>query len=371
MGLTIVQLLPALEMGGVERGTVEVAQELCRRGHRAIVISAGGRLENQLRQAGAEHVAWPIGAKSPLTFRFVPRLRRFFRRERVDIVHARSRLPAWLAHFALRGMLAARPAFVTTVHGPYSVNRYSAIMTRGDRVIAISRWIERYIRANYPKVDPARIRVIPRGVDPKIFRHGHVPEAAWRAEFERAFPQTRGKQLLTLPGRLSRRKGQQDFLSLLRALIQRQPPVHGLIVGGAHPRRAAYVSELQGMIRNLGLASQVTMTGPRGDLREIMAISRIVFNLSIEPEGFGRTTLEALSLGVPVIGYAHSGTAELLEELYPAGLVATGNQDELLARTMQFLASPPPVPASHPYTLQAMLDATMDVYHSLARAQDA
>ncbi|HTT08430.1 MAG TPA: glycosyltransferase family 4 protein [Gammaproteobacteria bacterium] len=367
MGLTIVQVLPALEMGGVERGTVEVAHELCRRGHRAIVISAGGRLEGQLRQAGAEHLTWPIGTKSPLTFRFVPRLRRLFRQERVDIVHARSRLPAWVAHFALRGMMAARPAFVTTVHGPYSVSRYSAIMTRGDRVIAISRWIEQYIKTNYPKVDPEKIRVIPRGVDPKIFRHGYLPDAAWCAEFEQAFPQTRGKQLLTLPGRLSRRKGQQDFLSLLRALTQRRLPVHGLIVGGAHPRRAAYVRELQDAIHDLNLASQVTMTGPRNDLREIMAISRIVFNLSTEPEGFGRTTLEALSLGVPVIGYAHSGTAELLSELYPTGLVPTGHQDELLARATQLLNAPPPVPASHPYTLQTMLDATLDVYQSLAR----
>ncbi|MCG8323936.1 MAG: glycosyltransferase, partial [Thiotrichales bacterium] len=139
MPLSVIQALPALEVGGVERGTLEVAAELAARGHRSIVISSGGRLVSELARAGSEHINCPIGKKSLLTFRHVFTLREIFRRQNIDIVHARSRLPAWLCWLALRGMPAdRRPAFITTVHGPYSVNAYSRIMCYGKHVIAIS-----------------------------------------------------------------------------------------------------------------------------------------------------------------------------------------------------------------------------------------
>src|SRR3990172_8309015 len=122
------QLVPAMEVGGVERGTLDVADGLVRRGHRSIVVSAGGRLVPFLVGGGSEHVQWPIGAKTPLTLRWTGRLRRLLRENRVDILHARSRLPAWIAYLAWRGMQPERrPGFVTTVHGYYSVNPYSAV----------------------------------------------------------------------------------------------------------------------------------------------------------------------------------------------------------------------------------------------------
>ena len=134
-GLNVAQLLPALNGGGVERGAVEVAGELVRRGHRSLVISAGGRLVPELVGAGSEHLAWPLGVKSPLTLRWVQPLRRWLAAQRIDILHARSRLPAWIGWLAWRGMdPATRPRFVTTVHGLYSVSRYSAIMTWGERL---------------------------------------------------------------------------------------------------------------------------------------------------------------------------------------------------------------------------------------------
>src|SRR5574340_1156848 len=135
--LTVLQLLPALESGGVERGTLEVADALVQRGHRALVMSGGGRLVAPLTKLGAEHYTWPIGVKSPRTLLLVGKLRRFLIEQRVDIVHARSRVPAWIACLAWRGMdLATRPRFVTTVHGMYGVNRYSRVMTRGGGFIA-------------------------------------------------------------------------------------------------------------------------------------------------------------------------------------------------------------------------------------------
>ncbi|MGD4883875.1 glycosyltransferase, partial [Xanthomonas citri pv. citri] len=138
--LTVVQLLPALQSGGVERSTLEIAAALVRAGHRAVVVSAGGRLVQPLLDAGGEHLTLEIGRKSLLTLRHVAGLRRLFAELGADIVHARSRLPAWLGWYALRGMPeAARPRLVTTVHGLNSPSRYSAVMTYGERVICVSK----------------------------------------------------------------------------------------------------------------------------------------------------------------------------------------------------------------------------------------
>ena len=163
--LTVVQLLPALDGGGVERSTIEIAQALVAAGHRSVVVSAGGRWLPRLLDTGSEHVDLAVGRKSPWTLRHVWTLRRLFRQWRPDVVHARSRLPAWLAWWVLRALPAAqRPRFVTTAHGLNSVSRYSAIMARGDRVIAVSDTVRRHLLAHYP-VAPERIEVIERGVE--------------------------------------------------------------------------------------------------------------------------------------------------------------------------------------------------------------
>lgn len=366
--LTVVQVLPALVSGGVERGTLEVAAALVQRGHRSIVISAGGPMVDELQAAGSEHVQWPIGHKSLLTLRYVRRLRRFLRQEQVDIVHARSRLPAWIAHLALRAMPAAvRPHFVTTVHGFYSVGRYSAIMTRGERVIAVSEAIARYVRQHY-EVPPQRLTVIHRGVDRSQFPYHYRPDEDWLQRWYRDFPQLRQRRVLTLPGRLTRLKGHEDFLRLMAALVAAQQPVHGLIVGGEDPRRRAYAESLQQQVQTLGLQSHVTFTGVRSDMREIYAASDLVLSLSGKPESFGRTVVEALSLGVPVIGYDHGGVGEILRTVYPAGLVSFGDGERLRKKVEDMLAAAPAVPPDHPFELAPMLARTLELYESIGSA---
>lgn len=367
--LTVVQVLPALESGGVERGTLEVAAELVRRGHRSIVISAGGRMVAELVAAGSEHLSWPIGHKSLLTLRYVRRLRAYLRDQKVDVLHARSRLPAWIAYLAWRGMSPARrPRFVTTVHGFYSVGRYSAVMTKGERVIAVSHVIAEYIRTHYPQVDPQRIVVIPRGVDRTEFPYGFEPDPQWRARWYEAFPQLRARSILTLPGRITRRKGHEDFLRLIAELREAGEPVHGLIVGGEDPRRRAYARELRQQVQRLGLTDHVTFTGRRTDIREIFAISALVLSLSSKPESFGRTVLEALSLGVPVIGYDHGGVGEILAQVYPEGRVPLADTDQLLYTVRRLLAAAPPVPPKHSYDRSRMLEQTLANYASLCAA---
>jgi glycosyltransferase involved in cell wall biosynthesis len=368
VGLTIVQLLPALDVGGVERGTVEVAAEAVRRGHRALVVSAGGRLTGELRSAGAEHHAWPVGGKSPWSLRLLPRLRALF--EGVDIVHVRSRWPAWLAWLAWRSLpRARRPALVSTVHGPYTVNPYSAVMVKAEHIIAISRFIRDYVLNSYPGVPAERIRVIYRGVSAQEYPRGFRPGAEWLRRFAQEHPQTEGRFLVTIAARLTRWKGQSDFIRLIAKLKQQGLPVHGLIAGGAGSGRRGYLRELQREVAAAGLGRDVSFLGARADLREIMAISGACVSLARIPEAFGRTVLEALSLGTPVVGYDHGGTGEILAAMFPQGRCAPGDLDAVAARIARLREAPLAPAAEHPFGLQRMLNETMELYESAARAQ--
>lgn len=364
--LTVLQVLPALDGGGVERGTLEVAAFLAARGHRSLVVSAGGRLVPELVAAGSEHIAWPIGRKSPLTLRWVRRLRRFLVEEQVDILHARSRLPAWIAWLAWRGMDPKnRPRFVTTVHGLYSVNAYSAVMTKGERIIAVSDTARDYVLQNYPGVDPERITVIHRGVDRNAFSENYRPGEAWLSDWYRQYPQLKDHYVVSLPGRVSRRKGFYDFVEIISGLKQRGLPVHGLVVGefsrGRQPGR-----ELRERIEAAGLVGSISFTGFRNDMREVLSVSDAVLSLSLQPEAFGRTVNEALALGVPVAGYAHGGVGEQLENNFPAGVVSVGDTGAMAERLVKWHDSPPPMHDVRPYTLEDMLDRSLELYESLS-----
>jgi len=363
--MKVLQVLPELNSGGVERGTLELAGHLASLGHPSLVLSGGGRMVGELEAAGSRHIQLPVGRKSPASLLLVPRLRRLLETERPDILHLRSRVPAWLLWMAWRKLPPSRrPRLVTTVHGFYSVSRWSAIMCRGERVICVSESIHDYVREHYPETPPGRLRVVPRGVDPLAYPHGFQPAAEWLDRFHREFPETVGKRLLTLPGRITRLKGHEDFVTILRQLAGRED-LHGLVVGGADPRKQRYAAEIRELVDQAGLSRRITFTGNRTDLREILAISSLVLSLTRQPESFGRTTLEALSLGIPVAGYAHGGVEEQLRALYPAGLLPALDPESALPVIRQLLDEPPPVPTDNPFTLRRMLDGTLEVYDEL------
>ena len=365
--LTVVQMLPALESGGVEKGTLEVGKYLVDHGHRSIVVSAGGRLVAQLEREGSEHVAWPVGAKRLATLRYIWKVREFLAREQPDILHLRSRLPAWIGYRAWKGLPAAsRPQLVTTVHGPYTPGRYSSVMVRGERVIAISDMIRAYILKNYPWVDPAIIRVIPRGVDPQAYPHGYQPPTEWLAKWRTQYPQLAGKYVITLPGRLTRWKGQEHLIHIIAGLKQRGLPAHGVLVGDAHPRKQYFADELRAQVRAMGLEKDITFTGHRSDMKEIMAVSDVVLSLSLDPEAFGRVSLEALTLGVPVAAYDHGGVAEQLAAVFPEGRVPVGDTQAAEEKLARWYNQRPPVPGTHPFTLERMLRSTLETYLELA-----
>jgi glycosyltransferase involved in cell wall biosynthesis len=382
--LTVLQLLPALESGGVERSALEIADALVRAGHRALVVSAGGRLLPALQDTGAVHVEIDIGRKSPLTLRHVRALRALCMRDNVDIVHARSRLPAWIGRLALRGWpteplsSTPKPHFVTTVHGLNSPSRYSAVMAKGERVICVSRTVRDYVLRHYPATDPAVLRVIPRGIDPAAFPRAPLPDRAARASVAATHPQLGGDgPLLLMPGRGTRLKGHADALSLLAALRRDGIDVRLWMPGARDPARADYIAELEARAASLGIARTVAITAPTNAIAEAYAASDLVLQLSRKPESFGRTVIEALAVGRPVLGWAHGGVGELLDALLPQGAVAPFDAAALHAAARALLADPASLPVTiapailADYSLQAMQDATLAVYAELDDEQSS
>jgi len=365
--MKIIQILPELNAGGVERGTFELAAFLVGAGHQAVVISNGGRLVADLERGGARHVALPVHRKSLTSLLQVRRLRQILTDERADILHLRSRVPGWLAWLAWRGMdPRTRPRLVSTVHGFYSVNGYSAVMTRGERVIAVSESIRSYVMENYPKVPADIVRVIPRGIEPAEYSPGYRPPAAWLACWKAERPGLAGKRVLLLPGRLTRLKGHEDFFGLIAALKAEGMPVHGLVAGDTHPKKRTYFEALQVSVRRLGISNDVDFLGHRQDLREVMTMSDVICGLSRQPESFGRTVLEALALGKPVLGYDCGGVGELLAGLFPSGRVPLGDRSLLLDNARRILMERPrPMPVREPFTLEAMCRSTLRVYQEL------
>ncbi|RXR04227.1 glycosyltransferase [Pseudoxanthomonas composti] len=366
--LTIVQLLPALESGGVERSTLEIAQALVQAGHTAVVVSAGGRLVPQLERAGARHVQLDIGRKSPMTLLRIGALARLLREVGADIVHARSRLPAWIGRLALARLPAAtRPRWVTTVHGLNTPGRYSAVMASGERVICVSETVRAFVATHYPKVPQARLRVIPRGLDPASFPYRPWPDAAARSAVAARHPGLASDgPLLLLPGRGTRLKGHADAIQLLADLRGQEVPARLWMPGIVQPGREAYLAELQQQAQALGVAQAMVCSPATADMAQAYAASDLVLQLSRKPESFGRTVIEALSCGRHVVGWAHGGVGELLAELQPAGAVPAFDRAALLAATRQLLTAAAPAPGTMPFTLQAMQDATLSLYQELA-----
>ncbi len=362
--LKVLQVLPALNGGGVERGTLEIARALVVEGHESWVLSAGGRLVEELEMAGSKHIAWDIGKKSLLTFFQVRKVRRWLLAEKFDVVHVRSRMPAWIIWLAWRKMpISSRPRLISTVHGLHSVSRYSEIMCCGEKVIAVSKSVQNYIENNYPRVDPRKIALVYRGVDPTDFPYGYQPSDVWEREFFSAYPSLKNTAIITLPGRMTRLKGHLDFIQIIKELKADGIPVKGLVVGGEDPKRQGYAKEVYEAVKEQEVEDDIIFTGHRSDIKNIYGISSVVVSLSTKPESFGRTVLEPLSMGVKVIGYDHGGVGEILSALYPFGQVTLGNVTGIVSKITQVISGGGvAVKENTDFLLDKMKRKTLDIY---------
>ncbi len=370
----VLQVLPALQGGGVERGTVEIAAAIVRAGGTALVASAGGAMAAGVEGAGGRSIVLPLDSKSPLTmWRNAARLAAVIRAEGVSVVHARSRAPAWSAWLAARRTGAH---FVTTYHAPYGERprlkrAYNAVMARGEVVIAISRYVAGLVAARHG-VDPARIRVIPRGVDPAVFDPDAVgPER--RAALARAWGVVDGQPILLLAGRLTRWKGQEELIAALARMRHREAVV--VLVGGDQGRRR-YAEGLTALAARLGVADRVRLVGHADDMPAAYALADVVISASTAPEGFGRVVIEAQAMARPVVATNHGGAAETVTHAATGWLVPPADAPALAAALDVVLDMPPAARAAlgararaavqAQYTVAAMQRATLDVYRGLA-----
>ena len=305
---TVVQMLPELESGGVERGTLEMGKYLVQQGHRSIVISGGGRLVSQLVAEGSEHVFWDVGKKGPLTLRYISKLRRFLTEQEVDILHLRSRMPAWIGYMAWKSLPEnSRPRLVTTFHGFYSVGSYSAIMAKGEKIIAISRAIMSHIESTY-NVPEDKITLIHRGVDIDAFDPHKVSSERIEKLRDVWGLLKDARPVVMLPGRITRWKGHEVFLKSLVLIKDLQWKA---ICVGNPAENPSYYKYLLKLIDRLQLHNQVKFVGQCDDMPAAYLLADIAISASsAEAEAFGRVTVEAQAMGKPVIATAHGGSLE-------------------------------------------------------------
>jgi glycosyltransferase involved in cell wall biosynthesis len=308
---TILQVLPRLQSGGVERGTVEITQAIKAAGMLPLVASAGGAMVPHITHAGGEHITLKLDSKNPLVMKQNSwKLDRIIRERGVALIHARSRAPGWSAYLAAQ---STGIPFVTTFHGVYGTeglfkHHYNSVMTRSDRIIAVSEFVRQHIMETYD-VAPERIRLIPRGVDFSVFDATRAtPDRIEQLTKSWCLPDER-VPVIFCPGRISRIKGQHVFIEAL-ARINDLPFL--AIIAGTDEGHEDYREELEKQVIAAGMAEKVRIAGPTQAMTEAYLMSDLVVVPSIKPESFGRVAIEAQAMGLAVVATDHGGARETI-----------------------------------------------------------
>ena len=363
-GMLIAQLIPRLESGGAERGAMELTREFVRRGESCAVISAGGRMAADIAGAGGRHIELPIAEKNPFSAPFrAARLARVLRELNPDIVHVRSRVPAWLHKL---GGGRGRFATVSTVHGFNRVNAYSAVMVDADAVICAGSAIAEHVRRAYG-VGAERLHLIPRGVDcayfdPRAVSSGEV--LALREELGLG-----DRRVILHVGRLVPGKGHDVFIRGIAALRGRGAAVAGVILGGdAGGADAKMAGGLRALAGELGILDDIVFAGERGDVRAFYGLSDVVGSCSLRPETFGRTMAEALAMNVPVAASAQGGALDIIRERSHGRLFPAGDAAAFAEAVLELLESGPPDSRGRvesEFSLEKMAEANLGVYRKV------
>lgn len=380
---TVLQVIPDLNSGGAERTTVDIARALIAAGGTALVASQGGQMVRELEDIGAQHFTLPVKSKNPITlWKNAGLLSDLIRAQDVDIIHARSRAPAWSSLFAAR---RTHIPFVTTYHGSYSQSNavkglYNSIMARGDAVIANSKYIANLISDRHPFAKD-RITVIHRGSDLK----GLAPEnvsALRRQALKDSWGVPTGRPIIMNMARLTSWKGQKVLIEAMGALKASGVTAPIAILAGDAQGRDGYVAELKQLIADWNLQDQVRLVGHCADVPAAMALSDLAVVASIEPEAFGRAAVEAQAARVPVIVSDLGAVPETVlappdaaEKDRTGWRVSPGDSDALASAIKTALALSAEdrlaltgrglTHASRNFTVETMCAKTLDVYAKL------
>ena len=356
--MNILQVLPELNVGGVETGTRDLANYLIKQGHKSVVVSSGGALVGEMEKQGSRHYVLPVHKKTLFSIlRTIPKLVEIIRKEDIEIVHARSRVPAWIAFFACR---LTRKVFITTCHGYYKTHFASRPMGWGKLVICPSQVIASHMNKDFG-LPLERIRLIPRGVDLERFRF--------------ISPKDKRSDVFNIGiiGRLSPIKGHSHFLRAIARVIRQinAPHIKVWIVGGASASHQAYKHELEVLVKRLGLGYCTEFLGTQRDIPGILSDLNLLVLASIRHEAFGRVIIEAHAAGVPVIATRVGGVVDIIDDNLTGILVAPGDVEGLAQAMVKVIKDK--TLASHlaknayeklrqKFTLEIMCKRTLDVY---------
>ena len=354
--MNILQILPELNVGGVETGTVDFGRYLVKHGHKSVVVSRGGGLVEELEKSGSKHYAMPVNRKNIfLMWRCSRRLAQLIEQESIDVVHARSRVPAWIAFLACR---RTKAVFITTCHGYYAPHFFSRAMGWGKRVIAISEVIGRHMVQDF-QVLPELVRVIARSVDLSRFQIGRA------AKGEDA------PKVITMIGRLTPLKGHRYFLKSMAQLVRHIPNVKIEIIGDAPSKKKHYKDELELLTKRLGLSRHVEFLGNRRDIPQLLSHSDCLVLSTVTQEAFGRVILEAQAAGVPVVATQVGGVTEIIDH-EQTGLLVMPKDSEAMSKAVQRVLTDPELSQrfieqaqkkiDSRYTITHMAEATLEVY---------
>lgn len=320
--MNILQLVPSMNVGGVETGTVDLAKKLIENGHRAIVISSGGRMIHDLEKLGVKHYTLAIDKKNPISiFMLVPKVARIILKENINIVHARSRVPAIIGFFAAK---RTNTAFVTTCHGYYNKGFFSGIMGWGKYVICISQCISDHIRKNF-KVSPDKIRIIHRGVN--------LQEYNFKKDVNRS-----GHYNIGIVGRITPLKGHDTFLKAMANVVRLFPNVKIFVAGDAPQSKMDYFKNLVKLTRQLGLSEYVEFIGYTKDIPALMQKLDILVLSTRVPEGFGRVIIEAFASGTCVVSTKVGGVVDIIDHEENGMLVQKDNPLEMSQAVIKLLS---------------------------------
>jgi glycosyltransferase involved in cell wall biosynthesis len=370
---TVMQIIPALGAGGAEQGCIDVAAELVKSGAKSIVVCNGGHRIPEILRGGSIHINLPVDSKNPIVmWRNIARLRKLIREHDVDIVHARSRAPAWSAWKSVEGTKAR---FMTTCHAPFNISGsakkfYNSSIARGERVIAISNYVREYLLKNYD-IEDRNIRLIHRGVALEKFHPGAVaPTHLIKLSNEWRLPD--GCTIVMLPGRLTRWKG---HLVLIEAMAQLKRDDIFCVMIGDDQGRTEYRAEVENAIQEKGLEGRVRIVGHCSDMPAAYMLANVVVSASTDPEGFGRIPIEAQAMGRMIVATNHGGAMETIIPGHTGWLVEPNNAAELAKAIGEALDMDPEaraIMAAHAmvhiadnFTRGKMVDETMDVYAEL------
>ncbi|HPF78192.1 MAG TPA: glycosyltransferase family 4 protein [Alphaproteobacteria bacterium] len=369
----VMQIIPELGPGGAEQGCIDIAAELVRAGSQAIVVSHGGSRVHDLSRIGALHINLPVHSKNPLVmWKNIGRIRKLINQYNVDIVHVRSRAPAWSAMKACRGTKAR---YMTTCHAPYNISGkfkrfYNSAIAKGERVIAISNHVANYLLENY-KIDRRNIRLIHRGVALEKF-HPTVVAPAQLIKVSAQWRLPDGVSVVMLPGRLTRWKGHHVLIDAI-ALLNREDIFCVLI--GSDQGRTEYKEELVKTIEEKNLGGQIRIIDHCDDMPAAYMLSTVVVSASTDPEGFGRIPIEAQAMGRPIVATDHGGAQETIIRNQTGWLVPP-NDAQAMAEAINEALNLTPAQRSvlatramahiaENFTREKMADETLNVYAEL------